>query len=53
MFATDVGIAPWTYNKTIGPFAPGAAAESALDVQYLSAMGQGNDEWYYTQSDWM
>lgn len=52
-FAKNVGISPWKYNKTVGTFSPQAAAESALDVQYLSAIGQGNTEWYWTEADWM
>jgi tripeptidyl-peptidase-1 len=52
-FVQNVKINPIVLNKTVGTFDPEPAAESALDVQYISAMGQGNTEWYWTEADWM
>jgi len=46
-FAKNVGIPTWTIpkNQTIGTFAPGAGAESALDEQYVVAMSPSANKW--------
>jgi subtilase family serine protease len=53
-FAKDMGLPAWTIpkNQTIGPFQPGAGAESALDEQYVYAMAPGVSQWYWTEADW-
>lgn len=54
-FAANVALPNWTIPaaNTIGPFAPGAGAESALDEQYIYAMGPSNTQWYWTEADWL
>jgi subtilase family serine protease len=53
-FAKNVGLPTWTIpkNQTVGPFAPGAGAESALDEQYVVAMSPSANKWYWTEADW-
>eukprot|EP01138_Halocafeteria_seosinensis_P012381 gb/GECG01012651.1/.p1 GENE.gb/GECG01012651.1/~~gb/GECG01012651.1/.p1 ORF type:complete len:592 (+),score=73.71 gb/GECG01012651.1/:1-1776(+) len=53
-FISKTGITSFTIGTKIGPFNPGyAGAESDLDVQYLGAVGEGNDNWYWTEQQWM
>lgn len=54
-FATNTGLPKWQIpqSQIIGPFAPGAGAESALDEQYVYAMGSKNNQWYWTEADWL
>jgi len=52
-FATDTGLAPWTISHKIGPSSPGGGdLEATLDVQYMGAIAQGADAWYWTEADW-
>jgi tripeptidyl-peptidase-1 len=55
IFATNVGLNAWvpvTANQTVGPFQEGEGLESTLDEQYIYAMGQNNNKWYWTENDW-
>lgn len=55
-FFTSIGEKPYTIPKSqiIGPYNPQEGAdESTLDVQYLGAMGVGNNNWYWTETDWL
>lgn len=54
-FLKDVGIPSYTIPTTrmIGAYAPAPAAESGLDEQYLGAIGRSNQNWYWTESDWL
>jgi tripeptidyl-peptidase-1 len=53
-FATNVGLPKWTIpaDQTVGPFAPGAGAESALDEQYVYGLSPDSSQWYWTEADW-
>jgi tripeptidyl-peptidase I len=53
-FTKNVGVADFTIpsNQFIGPYAPNAQAESTLDEQYIGAVGEGNQNWYWTEADW-
>jgi tripeptidyl-peptidase-1 len=50
-FATNTGLKKWTITPahTVGPFTPGAGAESALDEQYVVAMSPESTQWYWTE----
>jgi len=37
----------------VGPFNPEGALESALDIQYIAAVGVGNANYYWTEEGWM
>ncbi len=53
-FAKNVGMADFNIPSAniIGPFQPGAGAESALDEQYIVAMSPDFERWYWTEADW-
>lgn len=53
IMATQSGLPVWTVSKTIGPKPSGGDLEASLDEQYMGGMGQGNDNWYWTEADWM
>ena len=41
-------------STKVGPFSPGfQTAESTLDIEYVGAVGVGNDNWYWTTDYWM
>lgn len=52
-FTTNCAVKPITIAKTIGPFEKQDFAESVLDVSFLGAVGQGNTNWYWTETQWM
>jgi tripeptidyl-peptidase-1 len=55
-FATNTGIKTWSVPtaQIIGPFQPEeGAAESTLDEQYIGSVGQNNNNWYWTEADWL
>jgi len=53
-FAKNVGIPDIIIPKEniVGPFQPGAGAESALDEQYLVSLSNSVERWYWTEADW-
>ena len=52
-FATAAGLPPWNVSHKIGPSSPsGGDLEATLDVQYMGAIAQGADAWYWTEQDW-
>ena len=43
-----------TNAHIIGPFSPGDPdVEATLDYQYMSAVGVDNENWYWTESEWL
>jgi len=52
-FAKNVGMADFKIpaDHIVGPFRPGAGAESALDELYIVAMSPNVDRWYWTEAD--
>jgi subtilase family serine protease len=52
-FSKETSVPTITVAKKIGPFSPGGDPESSLDIQYISSVGQGNTNWFYTQADWL
>ena len=47
-FAAAAALAPWKVSHTVGPNAGGGDLEATLDEQYMGAVGQGDDNWYWT-----
>jgi hypothetical protein len=54
-FLQDSAVPAYTIPaaQVIGPYAPSAGAESDLDEQYIGAIGRGNTNWYWTETDWL
>jgi subtilase family serine protease len=53
-FATGSNVPYWTLNTTVGPFDPSNPdIEASLDTQYIGGVGNGNTQWYWTETDWM
>lgn len=53
-FATENGLSVWEVNKKVGPYQPANPdLEASLDEQFMGAVGQGNNNWYWTEVDWM
>lgn len=51
-FQTNVG-EKLTNPTIVGPFNPSGGLESALDIEYIAAVGVGNANWYWTEESWM
>jgi tripeptidyl-peptidase-1 len=52
-FAEAAGLPAWNISHKIGPSSPsGGDLEATLDVQYMGAVAQGADAWYWTEADW-
>ena len=48
------GLPDWNISHTTGPCTgTDPDAEASLDEQYMGAVGYGNEQWYWTDSDWM
>jgi subtilase family serine protease len=53
-FITQTAVTNFTVANKVGPFQPSSGAlESALDIQYIGAVGVGNTNWYWTETQWM
>lgn len=53
-FQKESGVATWNVTKTVGPYdGSNPDAEASLDEQYIGGVGVGNDNWYWTEADWM
>ena len=48
-FADEAGLPRWNVTHKIGPYSPSNPdLEATLDVQYMGAIAQGADAWYWT-----
>lgn len=53
-FVKEAALKPWNASHTIGPYDGGSPdAEASLDFQYMGAVAQEGDMWYWTEGDWM
>lgn len=51
-FATNNGVADWNITTKVGSFS-GSDTEATLDEEYIGSVGLGNEQWYWTEADWM